>query len=449
MAKSMPPSNAGGPLWSAAALLALCLRYDLSVRPALVTLAFASAVLSAAGLLSQFQNPDLYDFLLCLVMGFGLLMISQILWTGCWTLPELETRKALLIYAFVATLGFGSYAAVSVTANLSATAGEVSLDLAEQGQIDDLDNASHLFASYVDELGVLRAALLDRAAQARALEQAEIAGRGPTGVPGRGSVTNAYAASASRFERAAELIGQPLQRAQGHVDGLTASIAELRAAQIDPELTGPAKRARLKVLTAEAIGQMRALLALDPARTIRTAAASLARGVPNQSQTNAQSRARIAEISADMRLYAEQLSAEADRLEALAPDLPEQSTLSTAERLLQTAWRLPALMMAALLLDLCGWTAVGFRLALYQALKAKQREERGQKGPTYVTLDDFTRVEEFVRRAAEAKHRLANETGAPRRGRPRLNKPAAALPKPKQAPTRRKGRSAKGGASND
>lgn len=443
------PHNGIGLMWTVQGLLVLCLSYDRKALPALATLALTSAVMSAAGLLSQFQDPDLYDFLLCLVMGFSLWQIARILWAGCWTLPELETRKALLIYAVVAILGFGSYAAVSVTANLSATAGEVSLDLAEQGQIDALDNAGHLFASYVDELGVLRVALVDRAGQARALEQAEIAGRGPTGIPGRGSVSNAYAASAGRFDQAARLIGQTLERGQTHVDGLSASIAELRVAQIDPELTGPAKRARLKVLTAEAIGEMRALLALDPARTIRTATVSLARGVPNQSQTNAQSRARIAEISADMRLYAEQLSAEADRIEAIAPELPEQSTLSTAERLLQTAWRLPALMMAALLLDLCGWTAVGFRLALYQALKAKQREEAAANGPTYVTLDDFTRVEDFLRRAAETKHRLANETGAPKRGRPRLSKPAAALPKPKPSARGRKGRSAKGGASHD
>lgn len=448
MAKSMPPQDAGGPLWSAAALLALCLHYDALVRPALATLALASAVMSAAGLLSQFQTPDLYDFLLCAVMGFSLWQIARILWTGCWTLPELETRKALLIFAIVAMLGFGSYAGVSVTANLSATAGDVSLDLAQQGQIDRLDNASHLFASYVDELEVLGAALDDREAQARALEQAEEAGRGPTGVPGRGSVTNAYAASASSYDQAADLIGQTLARAEAHVDGLAASIVQLRTAQIDAELTGPEKRARLKVLSAQTIGQMRALLALDPARTIRAAADSLARGVPNQSQTNAQSRARIAEINADMRLYAEQLRSEADRIEALAPQLPEQSTLSTAERLLQTAWRLPALLMAALLLDLCGWTAVGFRLALYQALKAKQRQERDEseeKGPTYVTLDDINRVEGMVRRAAEARHRLANDTGAPKRGRPRLSKPAAALPKPNKAQNARKGRSAKGG----
>lgn len=444
----IPPTPNPGPLWSSTSLLALCRSFDSKVRPALSSLALGSAVLSAAGLLSQFQDPDLYDFLLCGIMGLSLWQIARIMWTGCWALPDLETRNPILIYALVATLGFGSYAAVSVTANLSATAGEVSLDLAERGSIDELDNSSQSFVAYVTELEVLREALLDRAAQAGALEQAEISGRGPTGVAGRGSVSNSYAASAARYARAADLLGQVLASAEKHVAGLTNAIENLREAQINTELSGPEKRAELKVLSSNAISEMRSLLALDPARAIRSAVDSIARGVPTQSQANAQSRARINEISADMRLFAEQLKAEADRIAALSPDLPEQSTLSTAERLLQVAWRLPALTMAALLLDLCGWMAVGFRLALYQALRAKLREENERRVPSYVTLDDFARVEEFVRRAAEAKQRVENETGAPKRGRSRLTKPAQKLPKPKTSTTSRRSRSNKGGISN-
>ena len=136
------------------------------------------------------------------------------------------------------------------------------------------------------------------------------------------------------------------------------------------------------------------------------------------------------EIGAEMQLYAGQLEAEADRIAALSPALPEQVTLSTAEQLIQTAWRMPALTMAALLLDLCGWTAVGFRLALYQSLKAKLRDEKDRRVPNYVTLDDFSRVEEFARRVTEARQRIDGEADAPKRGRPRLTKPAATLPKP-------------------
>jgi hypothetical protein len=406
-------------------------------------------MMSAAGLFSQFQNPDLYDFILCGVMGVSLYQIARIMWAGCWELPNLASKKPLLIYGLVATVGFGSYAAVSVTANLSATAGEASLDLAERGNIDGLDNASQDFVSYVSELQILRAALLDRAAQALSFEQAEIAGRGPTGVSGRGSVSNSYAASAARYAQAAEMVGQILTRAETHVGGLSKAIEELRATQIDGDLYGAEKRARLKVLSAQAIGEMRGLLALDPARTIRSAAASIARGVPTQSQANAKSRARIAEISADMRLYAGQLEAEADRIASLSPELPVQSTLSTAERLLQTAWRLPALTMAALLLDLCGWMAVGFRLALYQALRAKMREETERRIPNYVTLEDFSRVEQFVERAAEARQRVEAERGAAKRGRPRLSKPATKLPKSKVSSATRKSGATKGGSSDD
>ncbi len=449
MHHQMPPPNDPGPLWSSASLQALCVSFDGKVRPALGSLALCSAAMSAAGLLSQFQNPELYDFLLCGVMGLSLYQIARILWIGCWELPNLVSKKPLLIYALVATVGFGSYAAVSVTANLSATAGEASLDLAERGNIDGLDNASQEFVSYVSELQVLRAALLDRAAQARSLEQAEIAGQGPTGVAGRGSVSNSYAASEARYAQAAEMVGQILARAETHIDGLRKAIEELRAAQIDPDLSGAEKRARLKVLSANAIGEMRALLTLDPARAIRSASASIARGVPTQSQANAQSRARIAEISADMRLYADQLEAEADRIAALSPALPEQSTLSTAERLLQTAWRLPALTMAALLLDLCGWMAVGFRLALYQALHIRQREETERKVPTYVTLEDFERVGTFVEIAAATKKRVEAANDAKKRGRPRLSKPEAKLARAKTPTTQRKPRSTKGGGSDD
>lgn len=449
MHPQMPPPNEPGPLWSSASLQALCVSFDGKVRPALGSLALCSAMMSAAGLFSQFHNPDLYDFLLCGVMGLSLYQIARIMWAGCWELPNLVSKKPLLIYGLVAMVGFGSYAAVSVTANLSATAGEASLDLAERGNIDGLDNASQDFVSYVSELQVLRAALSDRAAQARSQEQAEIAGRGPTGVPGRGSVSNSYAASAARYAQAAEMVGQILARAEKHIDGLSKAIEELRAAQINAELSGAEKRARLKVLSAETIGEMRALLTLDPARTIRAAAASIARGVPTQSQANARSQARISEISADMRLYAGQLEAEADRIAALSPELPEQSTLSTAERLLQTAWRLPALTMAALLLDLCGWMAVGFRLALYQALRTRRREETERKVPNYITVEDFERVGTFVEIAAETKKRVESANGAKKRGRPRLGNPAAKLAKPKTPTAPRKPRASKGGGSDD
>jgi hypothetical protein len=296
-----------GPLWSSAFLLALCRSFDAKAKPALLALALISAVISAAGLLSQFADPDLYDFLLCALMGTSLFLIARIFWEGAWNLPHIEAKNPLLIFALVATVGFSTYATVSVTANLSATAGEVSLDLAQQGSIDRLSNSGQGFVSYVGEMNVIHAALLDRAEQVSALENAEIAGRGPTGEPGVGSVSNSYGAAAGKYDQAGNLLDTLLHKANDHVSGLNVVIAELRVAQINTEMTDAEQRAHLKVLEAQAIGEMRALLSLDPARVIRQAAQSIAEGVPARSQAKPQSRARIAEISAGMLRYATQL----------------------------------------------------------------------------------------------------------------------------------------------
>ena len=423
-----------GPLWSSAFLMALCRSFDAKAKPALLALALISAVISAAGLLSQFADPDLYDFLLCALMGTSLFLIARIFWEGAWNLPHIEAKNPLLIFAFVATLGFSTYATVSVTANLSATAGEVSLDLAQQGSIDRLSNSGQGFVSYVGEMNVIHAALLDRAEQASALENAEIAGRGPTGEPGVGSVSNSYGAAAGKYDQAGNLLDTLLHKANGHVSGFNVVIAELRVAQINTEMTDAEQRAHLKVLEAQAIGEMRALLSLDPARVIRQAAQSIAEGVPARSQAKPQSRARIAEISAGMRRYATQLEAEADRIDTQSPTLPEQVTLSMAQQLLASATRLPALTTAALLLDLCGWIAIGFRQILYQSLKIQSRKEDEQPLPNYITRAELGRVEDFTRLMAETKHRIESESGVTKRGRPRLSKPAAKLPKPKASP---------------
>lgn len=431
-----PSPEERGPFLSSTSIYALCKQYDETAKPALGALAMISAVLSGAGLLSQFQSPDLYDFLLCALMGFSLYQIARVTWHGAWQLPNFDTKQTLSIYALVATLGFSAYAGVSVTANLSATAGEVSRNLAELGSIDGLENAGQEFASHVDMLSIISAALNERAAQATRLEQAEINGQGPTGVPGRGTVSNSFGASAAKYRQAAQTLDDLLARANGHVTAMTEALTALRAAQTDKDLSGADQDARLKVLSSNVISEMRSLMALDPARAVRAAASAIASGVPTQSQANAQSQARIAEISAGMRTYARELEAEADRIATLSPKLPTQATLSTAERLLQTAWRLPALTMAALLLDLCGWIAVGYRVAIYQAYKTKYREETERLVPNYVTLEDFGRVEEFFSRMAEAKARIESGTSAKKHGRPlgSKNKPKAnpALPPKKK-----------------
>lgn len=230
-----------GPFLSSTSIYALCKDYDATAKPALGALALISGVLSGAGLLSQFQSPDLYDFLLCALMGFSLYQIARVMWRGAWDLPNYETKRTLSIYALVATLGFSAYAGVSITANLSATAGEVSRNLAELSSIDGLENAGQEFASHVDMLEVISGALAERAAQALQLEKAEINGQGPTGVPGRGSVSNSFGTSAAKYRQAAQTLDDLLARANGHVNSMTETLTALRTAQTDNSLSGAEK----------------------------------------------------------------------------------------------------------------------------------------------------------------------------------------------------------------
>ncbi len=407
------------PPWTVPWLLQIIAWYESIAKPSLSGLAIISSGTAVLGYASQFDHPDLGVYLRCVALGFALWLIARTFWAGAWTLPALETRNPLLVYALVAFLGFFAFAIPSSLGSLSANGGGISLSVTQQLEIDGLDNRRQDFALYVGEMTLVQAAVADRAAQARSLEADEIAGRGPTGVPGVGSVSNSFGSSSATYRAAANLIAGSLDRAQGHIDALDTILAELRDLQANPDLSAPAKAAQLNVLSGQAIAEMRALLALDPARTIRAAAASIAQGVPPRSQTNPQSRARIAEISAGMRTYAAQLQAEADRIEALAPGLPQQITQSPAERLIETMWRMPGLTMAAILFDLCGWIAVGFRVALYQALKAKQREERDGSGPTYVTLDDIERSDAFEDRLEASRKRREARKSPPKRGRPK------------------------------
>lgn len=417
------------PPWTSLWLMQIIALFESIARPSLSGLAIISAGTAVLGYASQFDNPDLGVYLRCVALGFALWLIARTFWAGAWALPALESRKPLLVYTLVGFVGFFAFAIPSSLGSLSANGGGISLSVTQQGDIDALDNIRQDFAAYVGQMTLVQSALADRAEQARILQEDEIAGRGPTGVAGIGSVSNSYGASAVTYAEAAELIGETLSRAQSHVDALDAILAEMRTFQANPDVAGSEAAARLNILSGQAIAEMRALLELDPARTIRAAAASVAQGVPPRSQANAQSQQRIAEISAGMQAHAAQMQAEADRIEALVPDLPQQTTLSPAERLVATMWRTPGLTMAAILFDLCGWIAVGFRLALYQALKAKIREENDRPVPSFVTLEDFWRVEGFVSRTEEARRRVQDAKPGPKRGRPKLSSPTTRKPR--------------------
>ncbi|MEL6467960.1 MAG: hypothetical protein AAFQ58_23605 [Pseudomonadota bacterium] len=403
-----------------------CAEFDAKVRPLLTHIAITSSAFSGLGIVSQFDNPGFTEYVFGAAAGGALLAVSTIMWTGAWCVPKLQYRKPLLIYGFVAAIGFGMYGTVSVTANLMATAGEISEQLSQKKTIDGLDNAGLEMAAFTDQLTVILAGLQDRAAQAARLQTLEASGGGPTGIAGQGSVYDAYGLSRSTYQGAASLLAGTLAKAQDHISALEAVVADLRTGQADNTLDGAQKDAQLKILSARALSEMRSLRALNPVETIREAAASIGRGVPAQSSTSAASRARIADISADTRAYARSLESQADALEQALPDMPEQITLSMAERLLESAKSLPALVALALLLDAAAWAGIGFRASLYAAKDAKVEEEDQLPHPPYILVEDIANVEFIAQRTAEARERIEGTRPAAKRGRPKATKP----PKP-------------------
>ncbi|MEM6680436.1 MAG: hypothetical protein AAF675_21425 [Pseudomonadota bacterium] len=293
--------------------------------------------------------------------------------------------------------------------------------MTQSARIDALANAGQDFALYGSQMAVIRAALAERRDQAGAAAEAEISGRGPTGVPGAGPVSNAFRAAESKYAEAADLLDAALSKGEDHVARLGETITAMRTVQVDPDLSRAERSAKLKALTGTAIGEMRALLALDPARSITAAAGIVATGVPEPSRAPASSRARIAEIRGGMTAYAASLQAEAERIAALAPEIPEQTTLSPAERLIANMWRMPGLTMAALLLDLAAWITFGFRMAIYTALRAKMEEEKGEAGPQYILVDDLRRLKGILQAADETRREIEDLRPVARRGRPPLS----------------------------
>ncbi|MEM1427945.1 MAG: hypothetical protein AAGG09_00655 [Pseudomonadota bacterium] len=405
------------PLFTVAFLLWLARQYDRSVKPLLLTVAIISAILSAAGIFAQFDNPTFADLVLSIVIGVALLCIRLIFWIGAWHLPQLAGKPSFSIYALVAVLGFSACAALSMTANLSATGSTAAVQIDQQEEINRFDNAGAKAVLYVDQAVVARDAIQSRAAIAKKAEADEIAGRGPTGIGGAGSVSNSFGEAAGIYETAAESLDTVLARARGQADALAATVAEMRTVQADAGMSAKERSTQLKILSSQASSDIRGLLALDPALSIRAAADAIAVGVPPRSQARASSQARIAEISADIRAFASVLEAEADRVAARAPQVPEQVARSHTEVLFAAATRMPALMMVAILLDACGWVAIGWRVAIYSALKARMRDEEDAPGPSYITITDVRRFTDFVDLMLAARNQVENADGKPRRGR--------------------------------
>ncbi|MEM7729676.1 MAG: hypothetical protein AAF311_10430 [Pseudomonadota bacterium] len=445
-----PRPDRNAPLWTVANLLWIAQTFDRQVKPKLFVIAIISAVMSALGVLQQFDNPTFADLMLSVVIGGALLAILAIFWTGAWLAPELAGKNAMRVYLVVAVLGFLACFGVSTTANLSATGGVASLQIGQKEEIDRFDNEGAEAALYVDQLVVARDAIAARAELARQAEADEIAGRGPTGIGGVGSVSNSFGAARVIYTTAAASLDTVLVRARSQVEALAATVAEMRVVQADGTLSPEERATQLKVLSSRAAGDIRGLLALDPARSIQAAADAIAVGVPPRSQASASSQARITEISADMRAFANTLRVEADRIATLTPEVPEQVTRSHTEVLIAAAWRMPALLMVAILLDGCGWIAIGWRVAIYSAVKTKMREEEEEDVPSYVTVMDLWRVAGFVDAITETRNRVERADGKRRRRNPPTRSKKPKLPrKPYSRTTRMPAKPGKGEKSDD
>ncbi|MEM9238470.1 MAG: hypothetical protein AAGB07_00715 [Pseudomonadota bacterium] len=409
-----------------------CAKYDAIIFPKLAGLSVVTSFVSAIGIAGQFQSADFDDYALAALFGFSLWLICSGFWYGAWQAPVMSYKNPTRFFGFMVVAGFCGYAGISVTANFTATAGKAAVELTQQRTINAFDNAGAEAASFVREIGSAQAATADRATQAARLQRLEADGGGPTGVAGRGSVYNAYGLSHGTYTQAAELIATMLKQAERRMAALQVSIAELRQVQADSNLNPSEKEVQIKILSAKTLDEMRGLLALDPIGTLREAAASIARGVPPQSGAPASSQARINEISADMRRYAQNLEGIAERLSANTPALPSQVTLSTTEQLWASAASLPALTALALLLDLSGFIFCGFRLALYRNLNAKVAEEDASDAPTVLLVEDILNTEFIVQRAAEARARIESARAPSKRGRPRKVKSIQADTAPKE-----------------
>lgn len=418
----MEPIPAKFPRWSSPWIEESAVSFERTAEPSLGGLAIITSATAVVGFAQQHDTITLEVWLRCLVLGFALWLIARTFWKGAWLLPAFETKNTLKIYAVVAVLGFGMFAAVSVPGSLGATGGGIAREVTQSANIDKLANAGQEFAAYVDQMAVTHAALLERRDQANATRDAEIAGAGPTGAPGPGPVSNAFGAAGGKYQQGADLLGAALGKAKLEADALSTIVQEMRDVQADPALAQTTKSAQLKALSGQAIGKMRALLALDPARSIAAAAAIISEGVPQPNRANPSSRERIADLNAEMTAYATTLVDEARLIAGLAPAVPELTTLSPSERLFANMWRMPGLTMAALLMDLCGWIAVGFRVAIYQALKAKLREEAAKPAERVITASDFEKIEHILLRAEESRRLIEDLRPTAKRGRPPLNK---------------------------
>lgn len=418
----MSRSSHSAPMRSRAALVNAIQRLEEVGSNALTVLGLITGTMSGLGFVAGYDEPTLATYLAGLLFGIGVYLIARIFWLGAWILPEITNKSALTVYAVVAVLGFAAFVGVSYVGNQKFVAGSLSEQLAEDDRTDELANHAQEIGAFVARMAGARDDILKREEAADAAATTEAGGNGPTGSRGTGPVYRSFLAAAGKYRAARELLDAKLEAASALNARLASALEAMRAVREEEELGKAARKRRIKTLEGQAISAMRELLTLDPAGTLAAAASIVAGGVPEQSGAGASSRARIEEIAADMRLYAERLAAQAAEIGARIPELPAQHTNSQAEHLLTNAWRMPGLSLAALLFDAAGWVLVGFRAAAYQALRARDEAERTTGYDDYIMGHELDRFERIAGRVALTRVILDElENGSP----PALPKPSA------------------------
>lgn len=395
------------PIFSEASNLRAIRAYDRVGRGSLMALGLISGGMSGLGFVYQFDAPTLETYLAGAVFALAVFLIARIFWNGAWFLPEFVRGNLIFPFVVVASLGFGAFATVSYFGNQRFVAAAVSENLAQSGQIDALANAGRDAVAHVRSLDVVLAGIEARGRQAGQAALTEQSGTGPSGQDGTGPVYRSFIAAQLQYRMAATLVSGKLAALEPLAAKLPPLLDEMRHVQADSALTPAERRVLLKSRASQAGAVIADILALDPAGAVRQAAGLVAAGVPDQSGARADSQARIAEIRAEMRIYATSLMASAATIDAARPEPPVSHSLSQEEHLMANILRLPGLSMAALLFDACGWIVIGFRLVAYQALRHRYDAEDADMFDQHLTRRELVRIETMARHLATTQKNLA------------------------------------------
>ena len=196
-------SSKDTPFWTKEWAIAFIAWFEGIAWPCLCSLAILSSATAVIGFAGQFQNPDLTVYLRCAAVGAALLAITTAFWAACWTLPIMETRKALITYT------------ISVQSCSSRCSGwshrSAVLARPDQTSARIWFRAAILTSSITPArtLRFMRVRLMSFArgcwnVQIRPLilRHPEIAGDGPTGVSGAGSVSHSFGETGRSYTRA-------------------------------------------------------------------------------------------------------------------------------------------------------------------------------------------------------------------------------------------------------